>query len=138
MMGPDLTWITIPRERRQPISNRAADYSLKRPSRHLRQLPYRVNTDLGEPSAGDRAHSPHQFDRQFMKEIHLGRGIDNHEPVRFGHLRCNLRKVLGACHADRDWKAKLCPNTTTNRSRDLGRRTEEVRAPRNISKSLID
>src|SRR5438445_13046890 len=129
MMGPDLQWITIPRERRELLSSRAADYSLKRPSRHLRQLPNSVNTDLREPRGGDRAHSPHQLDGQVVKKIQLGRGIDNHQPVRLGHLRCDFREVLGARHADRDWKAKLCPHTTTYCSRDLRRRTEEVGAP---------
>ena len=68
-MRLDFPWIAIPRERRQLLPGRAADYSLKRPSWHLRQLPNGVNTDLGKPCAGDGAHSPHQLDRQVVKEI---------------------------------------------------------------------
>ena len=45
--------------------------------------------------------------------------------------------MLGACHADRDWKAKLRAHTTTYCSRDLRRRTEKVGAPRNVSKGLV-
>src|SRR5262244_4567544 len=137
-MRPDFPWIAIPCKRRQLLAGRAADYSLKRPSRHLRQLPNGVNTDLGESSAGDRAHSPHQLDRQFVKEIQLGLGIDNHQPVRFGYLRGNFREVLGACHADRDRKAELGAHTTTYCSRDLRRRTEKVGAPLNVSKGFVD
>src|SRR5216683_3917557 len=133
MMRPDLPWITIPRERRQLLSGCAADYSLKRPSWHPRQLPDGVDANLGQPCPGNRAHSPHQLDRQVVKEIQLGLGIDNHQPVRFGHLRGNFREVLGACHTDRDWKAKLCAHTTTYGSRDLRRRTKKVTAPRNVS-----
>src|SRR5215467_3831788 len=46
--------------------------------------------------------------------------------------------MLGACHADRDWKAKLRAHTMTYCSRDLRRRTEEVGASRNVSNGLVD
>ena len=85
-----------------------------------------MDANLGQPRASHRPHSPHQLDRQVVKEIQLGLGIDNHQPVRFGHLRGNFREVLGACHADRDWKAKLCAHTTTYCSRDLRRRTDDA------------
>src|SRR6516225_7748732 len=132
MTRPDLPWIAIPCERRQLLSDRATDYSLERPSRHVRQLPNGSNTDLGEPPAGGRANSPHQLDRQVVKEIQLGLGIDNHQPFGFGHLRGNFREMLGACHADRDWKAEFCAYTTTYCSRDVRRRTEKVGAPGNV------
>ena len=77
-MHLDFPWIAIPCERRQLLSGRAADYSLKRPSWHFRQLPNGVNTDLGESRAGDRAHSPHQLDGKVVEEIQLSFGIDNH------------------------------------------------------------
>src|SRR5258708_40094888 len=97
-----------------------------------------MDANLVQPRASNRAHSPHQLDRQVVKEIQLGLGIDDHQPIRFGHLRGNFREVLGACHPDRDWKAKLCAHTTTYCSRDLRRRTEKVGAPRNVSKGLVD
>src|SRR5215469_9717469 len=78
MMYLDLPWVAIPCERRQLLSGRAADYSLKRPSWHFRQLPNGVNTDLDESRAANRAHSPHQLDRQVMEEIQFGLGIDDH------------------------------------------------------------
>src|SRR6516165_3663743 len=97
-----------------------------------------MDANLGQPRLSNRAHSPHQLDREVVKEIKLGLGIDNNQPVWFGHLRGNFREVLGACHADRDWKAKLCTHATTYCSRDLRRRTEKVGAPRNVSKGLVD
>src|SRR5262245_14630213 len=97
-----------------------------------------MDANLGQPCLSNRAHSPHQLDRQVVKEIQLGLGIDNHQPIRFGHLRGNFREVLGVCHADRDWKANLCAHTTTYCSRNLIRRTEKVDAPRNVSKGLVD
>src|SRR5436309_485440 len=138
MMRPDLPWITIPRERCQLLSRRAAEQPLERVAWHLRSLPDGMDANLGQPRASNQAHSPHQLDRQVVKEIQLGLGIDDHQPVRFGHLRGNFREVLGACHADRDWKAKLRAHTTTYCSRDLRRRTEKVGAPRNVSKGLVD
>jgi hypothetical protein len=102
MMRPDFPWITIPSERRQLLSDSAADNSIKRPPRHLRQLPDGMDTDLGQPRPSNRAHSPHQLHRSVVKEIHLGFGIDDHQPVRLGHLRGNFREVFGACHTDRD------------------------------------
>src|SRR5438552_7874544 len=93
-----------------------------------------MDANLGQPRASHRPHSPHQLDRQVVKEIQLGLGIDNHQPVRFGHLRGNFREMLGACHADRDRKAKLRAHTTTYCSRDLRWRTEKVGASRNVSK----
>ena len=138
MMRPDLPWITIPRERCQLLSDCAANYSLKRPAGHLRQLPYVANTDRCEPRAGDRAHSPHELDRKAVKKIQLGLGIDNHQPVRFCDLRGNFREVLRARHADRDWKAEFCAHATAYCTCDLRRRTEKVGASRNISKGLVD
>src|SRR6266550_4973283 len=96
MTRPYFPWITIPRERHELLSGRAASYSLKRRSRHLRQLSNGVSTDLGEPRAGDGPHSPHQLDRQVVKEIQLGFGIDDHQPVRLSHLRGNSSASL-AC-----------------------------------------
>ena len=121
MMRLDFPSIAIPCERRQLLSGRAADYSLKRPSRHFRQLPNGVNADLGESRAGNRAHSPHQLDRQIMEEIQFGLGIDDYQPIRFGHLRGNFRKVFCARYADRDWKAELCAHAKPYCSRDLRR-----------------
>src|SRR5215831_12081051 len=97
-----------------------------------------MDANLAQPRPSNRPHSPHQLDRQVVKKIQLGLGIDNHQPVRFGHLRGNFREVLGASHADRNWKAELHAHTTTYCFRDLRRRTEKVGAPRNVSKSLVD
>src|SRR5262249_55668326 len=97
-----------------------------------------MDANFGQPRSSSRAHSPHQFDRQVVKKIKLGLGIDNNQPVWLGHLRGNFREVLGACHTDRDWKAKLCTHATTYCSRDLRRRTEKEGAPRNVSKGLVD
>src|SRR6516162_3124087 len=97
-----------------------------------------MDANLGQSRASNRAHSPHQLDRKIVKEIQLGLGIDNNQPVRFGHLRGNFGEMLGACHADRDWKAKLSAHATTYCFRDFRRRTEKVGAPRNISKGLVD
>src|SRR5262245_59633616 len=97
-----------------------------------------MDANLGQPRLSNRAHSPHQLDREVVKEIKLGLWIHNNQPVRFRHLRGNFREVLGACHADRDWKAELCAHTTTYCSGDLRRRAEKVGAPRNVSKSFVD
>jgi len=97
-----------------------------------------MDANFGQPRLSNRTHSPHQLDREVVKKIKLGLGIDNNQPVWLSHLRGNFREVLGACHADRDWKAELCAHTTTYCSRDLKRRTEKVGAPRDVSKGLID
>ena len=97
-----------------------------------------MDANLGQPRLSNRTYSPYQLDRQVVEEIQLSLGIDNHEAVRFGHLRGNFCQVLGACHADRDWEAELCAHTTTYCSRDLRRRTEKVGASRNVSKGLVD
>src|SRR5262245_45307775 len=97
-----------------------------------------MDANLGQPRASHRPHSPHQLDRQVVKEIQLRLGIDNHQAGRSGRSRGNFREMLGACHADRDWKAKLRAHTTTYCSRDLRRRTEKVSASRNVSKGLVD
>src|SRR5271166_936849 len=97
-----------------------------------------MDANLAQPRPSNRAYSPHQLDRQVVKEVQLGLRIDNDQSVRFGHLRGNLREVLGAGYPDRDWKAKLCAHTTAYCSRDLRRRTEKVGASRNVSKGLVD
>src|SRR5215831_13229442 len=97
-----------------------------------------MDANLGQPRASHRPHAPHQLDRQVMKKIQLSLGIDNHQSVRRGYLRGNFREMLGACDADRDWKAKLRAHTTTYCSRDVRRRAEKVSASRNVSKGLVD
>src|SRR5262252_166954 len=97
-----------------------------------------MDANFGQPRLSNRAHPPHQLDRQVVKKIKLGLGIDNNQPVWLSHLRGNFREVLGARHADRDWKAELCAHTATDCSRDFKRRTEKVGAPRNVSKGLVD
>jgi hypothetical protein len=78
MTRPDLPWITVPCERRQILSGRATDYSLKRPPWQFRQLPDGMDANLGQPRPGNWTHSPHQLDRQVMEEIQFGVGIDDH------------------------------------------------------------
>ena len=102
-MRLDLPRIAIPGQSRQLISCRGTEQSPERASRHLRKLPNGMDTDLGQPRLGDRAHSPHQLDTQVMKEIQLAVGVDKHQPVGLGHLRGNFSQVLGARHADRNW-----------------------------------
>ena len=34
----------------------------------------------------DRAHAPHQFDRQIVKEVQFGARIDHRQPVGLGCL----------------------------------------------------
>jgi len=96
----DFPWVAVPRQRRQLLPRRRAEQRLQRSSRGPRQLPNGEHADLGQPRLGDRAHSPHQLDRQVVKEIELALGIDDHQPVGLGHLRGDLREVLGARHAD--------------------------------------
>src|SRR4029453_12516515 len=36
-----------------------------------------------------------------------GLGVDDHQAVGFGHLRGDLREMLGAGHANRDWKTNF-------------------------------
>jgi hypothetical protein len=99
-MTPDFPWITIPRERRELLSRCGTKQLRERPSRCSRQLSDGTHTDVGQPRLNDRAHAPHQFDGQIVKEVQFGAGIDNHQPVGLGRLRGDFRQVLGARHAN--------------------------------------
>jgi hypothetical protein len=46
--------------------------------------------------------------------------------------------MLGARHADRNWKAKLRPHTVPNRACNFSRRTEQMGAASNVRKGLVD
>src|SRR5258708_4276299 len=46
--------------------------------------------------------------------------------------------MLGARHADRDWKAKLCPHAAPYRACNFRRRAEEMCAPSDVGKGLVD
>ena len=107
----DFPWIAIPSKRRELLSCRGTEQPLERPSRCLCQLPDSQQADLGQPRLRDRPHSPHQLDGQVVKKFQLGVGIDDHQPVRLGHLRSNFCQMLGARYTDRDRKAKLRPNS---------------------------
>jgi hypothetical protein len=60
----DFPWIAIPRQRCELLACRATEQPLERPSRCLCELADRQHAALGEPRLRDRAHSPHQLDRQ--------------------------------------------------------------------------
>jgi PAS domain S-box-containing protein len=44
--------------------------------------------DPAQRCRGDRAHPPHQLNRAVVKEFQFSVGIDDHKPIRLGHLRC--------------------------------------------------
>jgi len=46
--------------------------------------------------------------------------------------------VLGACHTDRDWKAKLRPHAAPDRPGNFDGWTEEVDAAGDVGKGLVD
>ena len=46
--------------------------------------------------------------------------------------------MLGACNADRDRQAELCPHAAPDRTGDLGRRAEQMRAAGDIGEGLVD
>ena len=83
MTRPDRAGIAIPGECGELRSMGVADDSFERPARHVRELSDGSNADRGKSRARDRAHSPHQFDRQIVQEIELGCGIDNDEAAAF-------------------------------------------------------
>jgi hypothetical protein len=123
-MRLDVLGIAIPSECRQLVSGCTPDHALQRPSWHLRELADGVDAALVEPRLGRRTNAPHQLDREIMKETKLALRVDNHEAVRFGHLRGNLREMFGACHSDRDRETKFGPHAATDCGRNLSRRTE--------------
>src|ERR1700730_5640634 len=88
-MSLDLPWIAIPRQRREFLSCRGTEQPLER------SYPL-----LGQPCPGDKSDSPHQLDWQVVKELQLGVGIDNHEPVGLGHLRSDFCQMLGSRYTD--------------------------------------
>ena len=137
-MRLDLARIAIPRQRRQLVAERMPEQPLQRLRRRLRQLPDGEHTVLGQPFPGDRANAPHQLDRQVVQERELGRGIDDDQAVGLGHLRGDLRQMLRARDADRDRQAELRAHATPDRLRNLGRRTEQVRAARDIGERFVD
>ena len=73
-----------------------------------------------------------------MQELQLRGGIDDHQPVGLGHLRGDFRQMFRACYADRDRQAEFRPHAPPDRARNLGRRTEEMGAARDIGKGLVD
>jgi len=99
-MTRDFPWITIPRERRELLSRCGTKQLRERPPRCSRQLSNGTHTDVDQPRLSDGAHAPQQFDRQIVKEVQFGAGIDNYQSVGLGRLRGDFRQVLGARHAD--------------------------------------
>jgi hypothetical protein len=73
----DFSRIAIPCQCCKLLSGRAANHSPERPSRHVCELADGDDALLGEPRLGGRTYSPHKLDREIVKEIQLGLGIDN-------------------------------------------------------------
>jgi hypothetical protein len=92
----------------------------------------------GQPGLGDWTHPPHQFDGQVVKEVQLGIGLDDHQPIWLGHLRGNFRQMLGARHTDRNRKAKLRPYAGPDCPSNFGGRTKEMGAAGDVGKRLVD
>ena len=86
----------------------------------------------------DRPDAPHQADRQVVQKRQLGRRVDDHEPVGLCDLRGDLGQMLGARHADRDRQAEFVAHPPPDRSRDLFRRAEQMRAAGDVGKGLVD
>src|SRR5262247_2391941 len=53
-----------------------------------------MDANLGQPRASHRPHSPHQLDRQVVKEIQLRLGIDNHQPVSLAPCEAIFERFL--------------------------------------------
>src|SRR5262245_23065653 len=106
----DFARIAIPGEGRELRSGRAPDDPLQRPAWRVRQLADGPDATLGQPCLGRWTYSPHQLDGEIVEEGKLALRVDNHEAVGLGHLRGNLREMLGACHPDRDRKANIGPH----------------------------
>jgi hypothetical protein len=95
-----------------------------------------VDVNLGKPRPGGRANAPHQLYRQVVKEIELGAGIDNHQPIGFRHLRSNFRQVLEAKEQTTQHKLATCKTKSakkTQRLRESGC-DRPCRPPRAVSK----
>src|SRR4029450_12866780 len=133
----DFPRVAVPSQRCKLLSNRATDHPFERPSRHLCQLADGMDTNLGQARLGGRTYSPHQLDRKIVKEMQFGFGVDDHQAVGFGHLRGNLREMLGAGHANRDWKTNLDSHTAPYRGCNLGRRAEKMGATRYIGEGFV-
>src|SRR5436853_3671827 len=103
-----------------------------------RQLPDREHTHLRQPHLSDRAHAPHQIDRQVVKELELGCGIDDDQPVGLGYLRGYLGEVLGARHSHGDRKSQLLPYSAPNGFRNLRWWTKETFTPSDIGERLVN
>ena len=124
--------------RRQLLAGGAAEHPLDRPPGVLRQLSDRGDAARRKPRAGDRPDAPHQVDRQIMQEGDLAGGVDHHQPVGLGDLGGDLCQMLGARDADRDRQADLRRAPGAGSRRDLGRRSEQMRAPGDVRERLID
>ena len=62
------------------------------------------------------AHAPHQLDRQVVKELEFGRGIDDHQPVGLGHLRGDLYRPPDQKRGPTRWNAAARPFPPAKRS----------------------
>src|SRR5919109_3823241 len=69
----DLPRVAVPREGRQLASHRVAEQSLYGFGRARSQLTDGGDADLREPRLGGGADTPHQGDRQVMKEFKFTR-----------------------------------------------------------------
>src|ERR687888_2551691 len=134
----DVPRVAVPGECGQLCSHRVSEQSLYGFGRALSQLTNGGDADLREPRLGGGAHAPHQCHGQRVKELEFGLWIDDDQSVRLRDLRCDFRQVLGTRHADRHGQAKLRAHASPNRPCDLGGRTEQMRAPRNVGERLVD
>jgi hypothetical protein len=137
-MRPDLARIAVPGQRRKLLPCRGTEQLAERPPLRARELSDGAHADLFEPRFRGRTHAPHQLDGQRVEELQLGRRIDDHEAVGLCDLRGDLCEMFCARDADRHRKAKLVVHAAADRSRDLVRRTEQMRATRNVGERLID
>ena len=73
-----------------------------------------------------------------MKEIGLGSGIDDDEPIRLRDLRSNLCQMFRARDANRNRQAQLCSHAASNGARNFRRRSKQMSTPCYVCESLIN
>lgn len=97
-----------------------------------------VDAELRQPRGGLRPYSPQLLDAEGVQEVVLAVGLNEQEPIRFGHLARHLGQEGGASHPNRDRKADLPADSLAQPGPDRERGHVDTVQPPHVQERLVD
>ena len=135
---PDLARVAVPGERRELLARRRAEQPLQRPARRLGQLPDGGDADLGKPRLVT-GPTPHiSSTGRSCRNASSVAGSTTTSPSGLATCEAILARCLVRATPTEIGRPSSSRTRAPDRSRDLRRRAEQMRAAGDVGEGLVD